>query len=121
MNRLIAHMPTLYRDFKNLTKCFDKSTISKYEWEIIIKLLSWPYVLKQSAESKQPHRITNYLEDICSHFHSFWNKGKDESNLRMLDEEDVNKTISKLIWLFFFKKTLNQIFDIIGIDSLESM
>ena len=115
------------KSLKNLDK-FEKSysnfkidTISSYEWEIIFKLLSWPYVLKQAAETKQPHRITNYLEDLCSHFHSFWNKGKDESDLRMLDEDDIKKTISKLIWINFFKETLNQIFVIIGIESPETM
>ena len=67
------------------------------------------------------YRITNYLEELCSHFHSFWNMGKDKSNLRIIDENEVNKTISKLIWISFFQKTLNQIFMIIGIDSPETM
>ena len=113
-----------FEDFKNLDKLynlFDKNLISTYEWEIILKLLSWPYVLMKTAETKQPHRITNYLEDLCSHFHSFWNKGKDDDNLRMIDELNIKKTISKLIWISFFHKTLNQIFNIIGIDSPESM
>ena len=100
---------------------FDISTISEYEWEIILKILSWPYVLLQSAESMQPHRITNYLEDLCSHFHSFWNRGKDDNSLRMIDENDIGKTMSKLIWVYFFKVTLKKIFTIIGISAPESM
>ena len=60
--------------------------LSHYEWEIILKILFWPNILLQAAENKQPHRITLYLEDLCSHFHSFWNKGKDDMSLRMLDE-----------------------------------
>lgn len=100
---------------------FDISTVSSHEWNIILKLLSWPYILQQSADTMQPHRITNFLEDISSSFHSFWNKGKDDNSLRMLDTNDINKTLTKLIWLSVFKKTLKNIFDIIGIDAPENM
>ena len=106
---------------ENSFKFFSKEFISPYEWEIILKLLIWPYILKQSAETKQPHRITNYLEDLSSHFHSFWNRGKDESSLRILDELNVNRTITRLIWVILFQNTLKQIFTIIGIDSPETM
>ena len=113
-----------FKKFKYLKESlnfFNKNTISEHEWLIILKLLSWPYVLKNAAESKQPHRITNYLEDLCSLFHTFWNKGKENYNLRLIDETNVKKTISKLIWVSFFHQTLNQIFTIIGIDSPETM
>ena len=120
----VLRKASTYKKFINLQesfKVFDEDAISSYEWKIVLKLLSWPYLLKQAAENKQPHRITNYLEDLCSHFHSFWNMGKDNSDLRIIDENEVNKTISKLIWISYFQRTLNQIFTIIGIDSPETM
>ena len=100
---------------------FDLSLISKYEWEIILKILSWPYVLLQSAENKQPHRITNYLEDLSSSFHSFWNKGKEDISLRMIDENNIKKTISRLIWIECLRIVLKQAFSIIGINAPENM
>ena len=113
-----------YIDTSDLKKSFDDvdiGNISKYEWEIILKILSWPYVLFQAAENKQPHRITNYLEDISSNFHPFWNRGKDDNSLRMIDEENLNKTMSKLIWFESFRNVLKHAFDIIGIDAPETM
>ena len=89
--------------------------------KIIFKLLTWPYVLQLAAHTKQPHRVTNFLEDLCSLFHSFWNKGKDNESLRFIDEKNIDKTITKLIWISIFKKTLNHAFTIIGIDSPETM
>ena len=100
---------------------FDKSSVSDYEWEIILKILFWPNILLQAAENKQPHRITLYLEDLCSHFHSFWNKGKDNNSLRMLDENNVKKTITKLIWIKAFNIVLNSAFKIIGIKAPDIM
>jgi arginyl-tRNA synthetase len=78
-------------------------------------------LLSQAAAFKQPHRIIIYLEDLCSHFHSFWNKGKDDQSLRLIDEKNINKTISKLNWLESLRITLKQAFNIIGIDAPEIM
>ncbi len=111
-------------NFKVSFDSFDKlnfNTFSSYEYDIILKLISWPYVLKQSSIFQQPHRITNYIEDLCSHFHSFWNKGKDDQSLRFIDEVDTEKTISKLIWIECFRIVLRNSFKIIGIDTLEKM
>ena len=105
----------------NSLDIFDETSVSEYEWQIILKILFWPNILLQAAENKQPHRITLYLEDLCSHFHSFWNKGKDDISLRMLDESDIEKTITKLIWLESFKIVLSNAFKIIGIKAPETM
>ena len=113
----LKKIPDIYKSIE----LFDINFISDFEWEIILKILYWPYILKQAAETRQPHRITNYLEDLSSVFHSFWNKGKDDVSLRFIDENNINKTITKLIWIESFKITLSQAFKIIGIDSPESM
>ena len=67
------------------------------------------------------HKITNYIEDICSDFHSFWNKGKDDETLRIIDEKNFEKTLTKLIWIDSFRIILKRAFDIISIDSPENM
>ena len=41
---------------------FDNLSISKFEWEIILKLISWPYILQEAASTMQPHKLTNYLD-----------------------------------------------------------
>lgn len=114
-------------EFKNIPQIdkslnhFNLNTLSQYESDLILKILIWPYIFNQSAVSKQPHRITNYLEELCSLFHSFWNRGKDDVSLRMIDLNNMDSTITKLIWLTFFKSTLKDIFDIIGINAPETM
>ena len=109
------------KNFNNLFSEFDYSLLSKYEWEIILKLLSWPYLLNQSSHFRQPHRITNYLEDLSSSFHSFWNKGKEDQSLRMLDLENTEKTLTKLLWIESFRIVMKRAFSIIGIDAHENM
>lgn len=111
-------------EFKNIKINYnniDIKLISDSEWQIILKILSWPYLLNQVSENKEPHRITNYLEDLCSNFHSFWNQGKDDHNLRMIDFEDTNKTITKIYWISAFRIVLKKAFTIIGINAPNSM
>ena len=52
-----------------------------------IKITCLPYLLLQSSSIyHEPHRIINYLEDLASLFHTFWNMGNAEKSLRFIDE-----------------------------------
>ena len=113
-----------FDEFKNFNNNYNKinfSLLTKYEWEIILKLLSWPYLLKQVSQFRQPHKITNYLEDLSSIFHSFWNKGKEDQSLRLLDLQNIEKTMTKLIWIKSFRIVMKRAFTIIGIEANENM
>ena len=91
------------------------------EIEIILKLLSYPYILKLASIAREPHRLTNFIEDVSASFHSFWNKGKENESLRFIDEKDVIKTQAKLLWLQSMRIVFENIFNIIGIDYHETM
>ncbi len=110
---------------KLLDRIYNKSEIinyiSDYEFDIFLKLLAYPYLLYQTSLNREPHRITNYLEDLCASFHSFWNMGKDNHTLRMLDENNLAKTKAKIFWLECFKLVIKDAFNLIGIEAPESM
>ena len=107
-----------FDDYNNYN---DKEIISDEEMKIIKKLISYPYLLYQSSYYNEPHRLTNYLEEVCSDFHSIWNKGKDNESLRFVDEKNIKKTISKIFWIESFRIVLKDIFLIIGINAPEKM
>ena len=75
----------------------------------------------QSAILKQPHKITNFIEDLCTLFHSFWNMGKENRSLRFIDTTNPKKTITKLLWIESMRIVLKNAFRIIGIDAHEKM
>ena len=95
--------------------------LSEDEIEIILKLLSFPYILKLSSLTREPHRLTNYIEGVSTSFHSFWNKGKENESLRFIDEKNIIKTQAKLLWLQSMRIVFENIFNIIGIDYHETM
>ncbi len=95
--------------------------LTEDEIEIILKLLSYPYIVKLASNTREPHRLTNFIEDVSASFHSFWNKGKENESLRFIDEQDIIKTQTKLIWLQSMRIVFENIFNIIGIDYHETM
>ena len=95
--------------------------LTEDEIEIILKLLSYPYIVKQATIFREPHRLTNFIEDISTSFHSFWNKGKENESLRLIDENNILKTQTKLLWINSMRVVFKNIFDIIGIDYNETM
>ena len=105
-----------FNDFKEII-----DYLSEDEIEIILKLISYPYILELSSNSREPHRLTNFIEDISTSFHSFWNKGKDNESLRFIDENNIIKTQSKLFWLQSMRIVFENVFNIIGIDYRETM
>ena len=98
-----------------------KDNISNDELQIIKLMISYPYLVYQSALYNEPHRLTNYLEVLCAMFHSIWNKGKENESLRFIDDKNINQTKVKLFWITCFRNILKDIFSIIGIDSPEKM
>ena len=105
-----------FNDFREIV-----DYLSQEEIEIILKLLSYPHILKLSCTSREPHRLTNFIEDVSTSFHSFWNKGKENESLRFIDKNNILKTQSKLLWLQSMRIVFENIFNIIGIDYNETM
>ena len=61
------------------------------------------------------------MRNLCSNFHSIWNKGKDNESLRFIDENNIERTQIKLFLIESFRNILNEIFAIIGIDAPKKM
>ena len=97
------------------------NNISIDELKIIKLMISYPYLLFQSVNFNEPHRLVNYLEDLCSNFHSIWNKGKDNESLRFINEKNLHHTKVKIFWIQSFRLILKDIFSIIGINTPERM
>ena len=50
--------------------------LSKDEKDLVFLALQFPYVLEDAFTNREPHRLTNYLYELASEFHSFYNKNK---------------------------------------------
>ena len=79
-------------DYKNLDKNFE---FNDEEIKIIRKLSEWPKCIETSINKLEPHRLTTYLYQLASIFHSYWNMGRDSEDFRYV-------LIIFFILIFFF-------------------
>ena len=104
-------------DYKNLDKNFE---FNDEEIKIIRKLSEWPKCIETSINKLEPHRLTTYLYQLASIFHSYWNMGRDSEDFRFLDKDkkiDTNKAVLLNCILLVIKNGM----EIIGVDTPENM
>ena len=88
----------------------------------LIKLIAqWPRVVELSAKHMEPHRICYYLIELASEFHSLWNKGKVDENLKFIHVNDISITKSKLALINSIMITIKSGLNILSIKPMEEM
>ncbi len=75
-----ARINSLYRNLKLNNRRniqLNKTTLNfnKYEVMILRKIFEWPKVIEVSSKKLEPHRISYYLYDLATLFHSYWSMG----------------------------------------------
>jgi len=90
--------------------------------QALIKLIAqFPRVLEGAASAHEPHRIAFYLHDLASLFHSHWTKGKDQPQLRFVNEDHSNLTFSRLALVTALTSVLAVGLDILGVSAPDEM
>ena len=90
------------------------------EIKLFKKISEWPKCVEVSSEKLEPHRISVYLYELASEFHSYWNMGKDDVSKRFIDEDNTIK-MEKLVFLKSIANTLKTGMNILGVDTPEKM
>ncbi|WP_042351097.1 arginine--tRNA ligase [Bacillus massiliigorillae] len=95
---------------------YDLSLItSEKEFDVLKKLGDFPQVIAEAAEKRLPHRITNYIFDLASTFHSFYNAEK------VLDQDNVERSKARLALIQAVRITLHNALALIGVSAPEKM
>ncbi len=66
------------------------------ELQLVAKLAEYPRIVESAALSQEPHRIAFYLYDLASFFHAHWNKGKEQPELRFINDKNRELSIARL-------------------------
>ena len=98
------------------------SKISSDDEKLVIKKLAeWPRIVELSAQHLEPHRVAYYLQELAGEFHSLWNKGKDNTELRFIDKENLEITASKAVLLISIQNVIASALAMFNIDPMEQM
>jgi arginyl-tRNA synthetase len=88
----------------------------------LIKLIAqFPRIVEAAALSHEPHRIAFYLHDLASNLHAHWTRGKDRPQLRFLNEERRDLTVSRLALIAALASVLSSGLGILGVSAPEEM
>ena len=95
------------QDFSSIT--------SEKDIEVLKKIGEFPEAVGEAAVRRTPHRITNYIFELASTFHSFYNAEK------VLNMEQVEKTKARLALIKAVQITLKNALALIGVSAPEKM
>jgi arginyl-tRNA synthetase len=85
------------------------------EIDVLKKIGEFPLAVGEAAEKRMPHRITNYIFELASAFHSFYNADK------VLDAENPERTKARLALIKAVQITLKNALALIGVSAPEKM
>lgn len=88
---------------------------SEKEYDLLKVIGSFPEAVADAAEKRIPHRITNYIFELASVLHSFYNAEK------VLDPADEEKSRARLSLMKATQITLNNALKLIGVSAPEKM
>ncbi|SEN46324.1 arginyl-tRNA synthetase [Mesobacillus persicus] len=85
------------------------------EVDLLKKLGEFPQAVAEAAQKRVPHRVTNYIFELASTFHSFYNAEK------VLEMEQKERTAARLGLVKSVQITLKNALDLIGVSAPEKM
>jgi arginyl-tRNA synthetase len=91
------------------------------ELNLIRMLGTYPRMLAAAAQAREPHRVAFYLMELAAAFHALWNLGKEEVNLRFIQEDDAAGTLARLALIRATALTLASGFDVIGVTPQDEL
>lgn len=115
-----ARICSMLRQAEELNISFNKDvdfSLIKAEKEIDLlkKVGEFPQVVGEAALKRIPHRISNYIFDLASALHSFYNAEK------VLDKENIETTKARLALIQTVRITLQNALALIGVSAPEKM
>ncbi|MBX4858971.1 arginine--tRNA ligase [Rhizobium sophorae] len=88
---------------------------------LVAKLAEFPRIVEAAAQSQEPHRIAFYLYDLASSFHAHWNKGKDQPELRFVNDKNRESSIARLGLVYAVASVLKSGLAITGTAAPDEM
>jgi arginyl-tRNA synthetase len=113
--------PDLDTETANLAELAEKQIVDPNELQLVAKLAEYPRVIESAAAAMEPHRIAYYLYDVASEFHSHYNKGRDNPELRFVKSNNRELTMARLGLVRAVAAVLKSGLSITGTSAPEEM
>jgi len=61
------------------------------EEKIIRKIFEWPKIIESASKKHEIHKITFYLYELSTLFHSYWSKGNDNKKYKFIENNKIKR------------------------------
>jgi arginyl-tRNA synthetase len=116
-----AEFPNSIADYTAIPAELFSTLTHPAEQTLIHTLAHWPRIVETAAIAREPHRIAYYLQELASTFHSLWNAGKEEEELRFLRSDAIALTQARLALIKATATTLASGLQVMGVEPLDAM
>lgn len=119
LRNLAEQMPEV--DVQNIDQKVLKNLVDETEIELIKKLANYPRIVEMAVVNYEPHRIAFYLQELAGLFHSLWNKGSENPELKFIIANNHDLTKARAYLLIATTKIIASALSIFSIKPLEEM
>jgi arginyl-tRNA synthetase len=98
-----------------------ESLTDEAELAVIRRMMQWPRTVEGAALAREPHRIAFFLYDLAADFHMLWNRGRDDSALRFIQEAEPERTRAKLALVAAVASVIRSGLGVLGVMPAEEM
>jgi len=91
------------------------------ELKLIRQMVSWPQAVEAAAVAHEPHRLAYYLNELAELFHTLWNKGRDDSSLRFIQNENPTETLARLALVQSVALVIASGLEVFGVEPVEEL
>jgi arginyl-tRNA synthetase len=91
------------------------------ERRLVKQIAQFPRVVEAAAHAHEPHRLAFYLHDLASTFHSHWTRGKEQPQLRFVNEERRELTCARLAMVAAIGGVIASGLRVLGVSAPEEM
>ena len=88
----------------------------------LVKMIAqYPRLVASAAQAHEPHRLAFYLYELASSFHAQWNRGKDQPQLRFVNEKERDLTFARLALVVASTIIIKSALGILGVTAPDEM
>lgn len=91
------------------------------EISLIKKISNFERTIEMAVKNFEPHRIAFYLQDLAKEFHYLWSRGSENSDLKFIITDNIDKTLARIYLVLATKKIIAIGLDIFNIKAVNEM
>ena len=95
-------------------------SLNSNEEKIIRKIFEWPKVIDSCTKKFELHKISYYLYELSTFFHSYWSKGNEDKNYKFIENGKVNR-LESLAIIYLVGIVIKNGMNILGVSLPEKM